>query len=51
MIECHTAGNVFQVRRTVSESIEQTGDCCFAFARQYAIHGTAGVSQNFFRDK
>ena len=51
MFECYAAGNVFQVRPTLSESSQQPGNRRFAFAGQHAIHSAAGVPQNFFWDK
>ncbi len=51
MVECYAAGNVFQVRPTLSESIQQPGNRRLTFAGQHAIHSAAGVPQNFFWNK
>src|SRR5437870_7848190 len=51
MIECYAARNVFQVWLILDQSIEQTGDRCFAFADQHAIDSACGVPQDFFGNK
>jgi hypothetical protein len=51
MIECHAAGDLFQVTSVLSNRIQQPGDGRFAFSGQHAIHSTIGVPQNFVRNK
>src|SRR5262245_50227081 len=51
MIECHTAGDIFQTWRILGQSVEQAADCRFAFADQHTIHSAVGVPQDFFGDK